>query len=50
MIENTAAKSPAANEKLFAVAPMMDGDDNSMKSMTKRRRVRNVCGKGLSTA
>jgi hypothetical protein len=33
MIENTAFKTAEANRKLFAVAPMMDWDDKSMKSM-----------------
>jgi hypothetical protein len=33
MIENIAAKPAAVNGKLFSVAPMMDWDDKSMKSM-----------------
>ena len=32
MIENTAAKLLAAGGKLFAVASMMDGDNNSIKT------------------
>jgi hypothetical protein len=30
---NTAAPQQAAKGKLFAVAPMMDGADNTMKSI-----------------
>jgi hypothetical protein len=30
---NIAAKPAAANGKLFAIAPMMDGDDKHSKSM-----------------
>jgi|GEM_PF-7029086 len=33
MIENTSTKIPAMSEKIFSVAPMMDWDDNTAKTI-----------------
>jgi hypothetical protein len=43
----TAAKPPVANGKLFAVAPMMDGNNKSKIQWFKKRRVRSVCSNTL---